>query len=244
MDSSFSIPPSRRNISATWHNSRLILLIFYRYGLQYVSNTRRKYPDYKLTPCSAALQDLRPIVVSGPSGVGKGTLVQRLFDAHPDTFGFTISHTTRKPRRGEVDGAAYFFVSPSEFSSLHSQGAFVEHAYFSGNYYGTSQQTIEDQVNKGLVVVLDIELQGVKQMKANPSIDARYVFIKPPSFEALEARLRARATENEEDIEKRLIQAKVELEYADSQATVDKIIVNDNIETAYEELDKFVFGLD
>ncbi|KAJ5131478.1 uncharacterized protein N7515_007517 [Penicillium bovifimosum] len=187
-------------------------------------------------------QDLRPIVISGPSGVGKGTLVQKLFDAHPNTFGFTVSHTTRKPRPGEIDGVAYFFVSPSEFSSLRSNGALVEHAYFSGNYYGTSKQTIDEQASKGLVVVLDIEIQGVKQMKANPSIDARYVFIKPPSFEALETRLRGRGTENEEDIQKRLTQAKVELEYADSQSN-DKIIVNDNVEKAYDELEEFVFRL-
>ncbi|RDW78891.1 guanylate kinase [Aspergillus mulundensis] len=187
-------------------------------------------------------QDLRPIVVSGPSGVGKGTLIQKLFDTHPATFGFTVSHTTRKPRPGEVEGVAYFFVSPSEFSSLCSQGALVEHAYFSGNYYGTSKQTIDDQARKGLVVVLDIEMQGVKQMKANPSIEARYVFIKPPSFEALEARLRARGTENEEDLRKRLTQAQFELDYAESQGSFDKIIVNDSIETAYEELEMFVFG--
>jgi guanylate kinase len=93
-----------------------------------------------------------------------------------------------------------------------------------------------------LVVVLDIEMQGVKQMKANPSIDARYVFIRPPSFGALEARLRARGTENEEDIQKRLTQAQVELDYVDSQGCYDKIIVNDSIETAYKELEMFVFG--
>ncbi|KAG2412074.1 hypothetical protein HFD88_009630 [Aspergillus terreus] len=189
-----------------------------------------------------APQDLRPIVVSGPSGVGKGTLIQKLFDTHPSTFGFTVSHTTRKPRPGEVEGVAYFFVSPSEFSSLCSQGAFVEHAYFSGNYYGTSKKTVDDQASKGLIVVLDIEMQGIKQMKANPSIDARYVFIRPPSLEALEARLRARGTENEEDLQERLAQAQVELEYADSQGSYDKIIVNDSIETAYKELEEFVFG--
>lgn len=196
----------------------------------------------QLTSFPAAPQDLRPIVVSGPSGVGQGTLIQKLFDTHPSTFGFTVSHTTRKPRPGEVEGVAYFFVSPSEFSSLCSQGAFVEHAYFSGNYYGTSKKTIDDQASKGLIVVLDIEMQGIKQMKANPSIDARYVFIRPPSLEALEARLRARGTENEEDLQKRLAQAQVELEYADSQGSYDKIIVNDSIETAYKELEEFVFG--
>lgn len=101
---------------------------------------------------------------------------------------------------------------------------------------------MDDQASKGLIVVLDIEMQGVEQMKAHPSIDARYVFIKPPSLEVLEARLRARGTENEEDIQGRLTQAQVELDFADSQGSYDKIIVNDNIETAYKELEEFVFG--
>lgn len=90
--------------------------------------------------------------------------------------------------------------------------------------------------------MLDIEMQGVKQMKANPNFDARYVFIRPPSFEALEARLRVRGTENEGAIQERLTQAQVELDYADSEGSYDKIIVNDNIETAYKELEGFVFG--
>ncbi|KAL4926305.1 guanylate kinase [Aspergillus undulatus] len=159
----------------------------------------------------------KPLVVSGPSGVGKGTLVQKLFNTHPGTFGFTVSHTTRKPRPGEVEGVAYFFISLIGFSSLCSQGAL----------YGTSKKTIEDQAGKGLVVVLDIEMQGVKQTKANPDIDARYVFIKPPGFEALEARLGPRGTENEEDVQ-RLAQA--------------RIIVNDDVERAYQEFVMFVFG--
>ncbi|KAI1371262.1 guanylate kinase [Hypoxylon crocopeplum] len=185
-------------------------------------------------------QDRRPIVISGPSGVGKGTLVQKLFDAHPDTFTSTVSHTTRKPRTGEVEGVTYFFVSPSEFFSLISKNAFVEHAFF-GGYYGTSKQTIADQTGKGLVVVLDIEMQGVKQVKASPGIDARYVFIKPPSFSKLEARLRSRGTENEEDIQKRLHQAKVELEYANTPGVHDAIIVNDDLEKAYQELEEFIY---
>jgi len=164
-----------------------------------------------------------------------------LFDAHPHTFVLTVSHTTRKPRPGEVEGVTYFFVSPSVFASLVYQNAFVEHAFFGGHHYGTSKQTIVNQQANGLVVVLDIEMQGVKQMKADHGIDARYVFIKPPSFEALEAQLRGRGTENEEDIQKRLTQAKVELEYADTLGVHHKIIVNNDLEKAYKELEKFVY---
>ncbi|KAB8254269.1 P-loop containing nucleoside triphosphate hydrolase protein [Aspergillus pseudonomiae] len=187
-------------------------------------------------------RDCRPIVISGPSGVGKGTLVQKLFDEHPNTFAFAVSHTTRKPRTGEVEGRNYFFVTPSTFGNLISQEAFVEHAMFSGNQYGTSKRTIADQMAKGLVVVLDIEIHGVEQMKANSSIDARYVFIKPPSFETLERRLRGRGTEKDEDIQKRLAQAKAEAEYADTKGFYDKIIINDDLEKAFKELEDFVYG--
>lgn len=152
-----------------------------------------------------------------------------------------MSHTTRSPRPGEVEGANYYFVSPATFSSLISQYAFVEHAVFSDHHYGTSKQTIADQMAKGLVVVLDIEMTGVKNLKADSGIDARYVFIKPLSFEALEARLRGRGTEKEDDLQKRLNQARVELEYASTPGVYDKIIVNDDLERAYKELEEFVY---
>jgi guanylate kinase len=180
-------------------------------------------------------------VISGPSGVGKGSLIEKLFSNHPNTFAFTVSHTTRKPRAGEVDGTNYFFVEHSEFDSLVAEGAFVEHAVFGSNKYGTSHRTIGDQMAKGLVVVLDIEMNGVKQMKENDSIDPRYVFIQPPSLEILEARLRGRGTENDEDVRRRLAQATAELEYANEQRGVDKIIVNDDLEVAYKELEEFIF---
>jgi len=162
-----------------------------------------------------------------------------LADAHRDTFGSTVSHTTRKSRAGEVEGVNYYFVSPAEFSSLVSDKAFAEHTFFSGHSYGTSKQTIADQRAKGLVVILDIEMEGVKQMKANTDLDARFVFIKPPSLEELEARLRRRGTETEEDIQMRLAQARAELEFADT-GVYDIVIVNNDLVQAYQELDTFV----
>lgn len=206
-----------------------------------LSGVLREKTKYATATHSCPPPDHRPVVISGPSGVGKGTLSHMLADKNPGIFALTVSHTTRKPRDGEVDSVSYFYVSPSTFSSLVSEGAFVEHAFFAGNYYGTSKKTIADRMENGLVAVLDIELQGVKQMKSNPSIDARYVFIKPPSFESLEARLRGRGSEKEEDIQRRLSQARLELEYADTPGSFDKIIVNDDLETAYKELEEFIY---
>ncbi|KAI0384811.1 guanylate kinase [Hypomontagnella monticulosa] len=182
----------------------------------------------------------RPVVISGPSGVGKGTLFRKLFDAHKDCFALSVSHTTRKPRAGEAHGVDYYYVSPEEFEALVQADGFVEHAKFGSNRYGTSKQTIADQTAKGRVVVLDIEMEGVKQIKKS-GIEARYVFIKPPSFEELERRLRGRGTEDEDSISKRLNQAKVELDYANTPGVHDIIIVNDDVDTAYKELENYIY---
>ncbi|TGJ87298.1 hypothetical protein E0Z10_g1441 [Xylaria hypoxylon] len=184
--------------------------------------------------------DRRPLVISGPSGVGKGTLMGRLFESHPDTFTLSVSHTTRAPRPGEAHGVDYFYVQKAEFEDLIAADRFVEHAQFGSNCYGTSKATIEEQTSKGKVVVLDIEMEGVKQIRKS-SIDARFVFVKPPSFEALEQRLRGRGTEDESSVTKRLDQAKKELEYADIPGVHDIIIVNDNLDAAYKELEDYVY---
>ena len=112
--------------------------------------------DRRLT---AAPPDHRPIVVSGPSGVGKGTLYNLLFQRHPETFCLSVSHTTRAPRNGEQDGVHYHFVSMGSFEDLIAEDGFVEHAKFGGNRYGTSKMTIEEQTKKGKVVLLDIEME-------------------------------------------------------------------------------------
>ncbi|KAK0715573.1 guanylate kinase [Lasiosphaeris hirsuta] len=182
-----------------------------------------------------------PIVISGPSGVGKGTLYNLLFERNPETFTLSVSHTTRGPRPGEENGTHYHFVTKEGFASLKNNGGFVESAQFGDNFYGTSKATIEEQTRKGKVVVLDIEMEGVKQIKAS-GFDARYVFIAPPSFEELEKRLRGRGTDKEESILKRLAQAKLELEFSKTPGVHDKIIVNTDLEKAYEELVGFVYA--
>ncbi|KAL2015766.1 hypothetical protein VTK56DRAFT_4857 [Thermocarpiscus australiensis] len=190
---------------------------------------------------SVVVRDPRPIVISGPSGVGKGTLYKLLFQRHPNTFALSVSHTTRSPRPGEQDGVDYHFVTREAFLELKANNGFVENAQFGDNLYGTSKATIQEQSAKGKTVVLDIEVEGVKQIKAS-GFPARYVFIAPPSEEELERRLRGRGTESEASIQKRLDRAKVELEYAKVPGIHDKTIVNDDLETAYKELEDFVFA--
>ncbi|KAI8835903.1 P-loop containing nucleoside triphosphate hydrolase protein [Chytridium lagenaria] len=169
------------------------------------------------------------LVISGPSGVGKSTLLKSLFNKYPSSFGFSVSHTTRSPRPGEEDGKAYHFVTREQFLELVAENAFIENTEFSGNLYGTSFETI---------CVLDVEMTGVKSIK-NTALKAIFIFIRPPSIEDLEKRLRGRGTETEESLQKRLGAAKAELEYAESGAH-DKIIVNHLEDQAFIALDEFV----
>lgn len=128
-----------------------------------------------------------------------------------------------------------------DFEKLIAEDGFVEHAKFGGNRYGTSKKMIEEQQAKGRIVVLDIEMEGVKQIKKS-SISARYVFIAPPSMEELEKRLRGRGTEGEESVRKRLEQAERELEFAKGEGVHDVVIVNQDLQKAYGELEAFIWG--
>ncbi|KAI9674375.1 MAG: guanylate kinase [Trizodia sp. TS-e1964] len=187
---------------------------------------------------------LRPIVVSGPSGTGKSTLLKRLFAAHPTRFGFSVSHTTRAPRPGELDGRDYHFTSRAAFEALVAAHGFIEHAQFSGNFYGTSVEAVRAVAAGGKVCVLDIEMEGVKQVKAT-DLGARFVFVAPPSMRELERRLRGRGTETEESLGKRLVQAEREMEFARGEGVHDKVIVNADLDTAYKELEAFALeGVD
>lgn len=187
---------------------------------------------------TAALQQHRPIVVSGPSGAGKSTLLKRLFEKYPDRFGFSVSHTTRSPRDGEEDGVAYNFVTKDAFRKLVEENGFIEHAQFGSNLYGTSVEAVKKVAEAGKQCILDIEMEGVKQVK-NKELNARFVFLQPPSVEILEKRLRGRGTDKEEAIQERLAQASKEIEYSKTPGVHDKIIINDDLETAWEEFRKF-----
>ncbi|THU99164.1 guanylate kinase [Dendrothele bispora CBS 962.96] len=183
----------------------------------------------------------RPLVLSGPSGVGKSTLLQRLFAEFPDKFGFSVSHTTRSPRPGEIDGKQYHFITRDRFLELLRKGAFIEHAEFSGNFYGTSFQTVREVEQQGRRCILDIEAQGVRQIKAT-NLNPVYCFISPPTLSTLRDRLQNRGTETEDSVKKRLATALNEVAYAKEPNVHDVVIVNDDLDRAYELFKKVALG--
>ncbi|MEH2199179.1 guanylate kinase [Nostoc sp.] len=178
----------------------------------------------------------RLIVLTGPSGVGKGTLMQSLLQRHPELY-FSVSATTRSPRPGEIDGKNYYFVSRSKFEQLVAEGEFLEWAEFAGNYYGTPREAVLNQIHSGKLVVLEIELEGARQIRTSfPS--ALSIFILPPSFDELEKRIRSRAQDSEEAIARRLLRAQEEIQAADE---FDIQIVNDDFETALNDIETVLF---
>ena len=170
------------------------------------------------------------IVVSGFSGVGKGTVIRRVMDAHPE-FAFSVSATTRAPREGETDGVEYFFISKEEFEAGIAAGRFLEHARYSDQYYGTPADEVSRRLDQGIHVVLDIEYQGAFQVKEHCP-DALMIFLIPPDAQTLVSRLTNRGTEDAEKIRKRLTQALTE---ADQAPRYSCILVNDNLEKTVED---------
>lgn len=183
----------------------------------------------------ATIGAARPVVICGPSGVGKSTLINRLMSEFPDDFGFVVSHTTRNPRPGEVDGVAYNFVTRESMEAAIVRNEFIEHAEVYGNLYGTSFAAVKRLVDEGRVCVLDIGVQGARSVQARADFDAKYVFVEPPSAEELERRLRGRGTESEESLRTRMSNAHRELE-ASKSIRFDARIVNDDLDRAYAEL--------
>ena len=176
-------------------------------------------------------------VLSGSSGVGKGTVLKGFLEKNPD-FMLSISCTSKKPRTGEVDGVNYFFISKEEFETCIQENKFLEWAEFAGNFYGTKKKYINQCLEEGKNVILEIDTQGALQVKKQMP-EAVLIFICPPSFEALENRLRGRHTEDEATIQKRLEEVKKELERAEK---FDYKIVNDRLEDAISRLEKIVKG--
>jgi guanylate kinase len=174
----------------------------------------------------------RLIILTGPSGVGKGTLMRSLLQRHPELY-YSVSATTRSPRPGEVDGKQYHFIDRSKFEQLVARGEFLEWAEFAGNYYGTPKQAVINQINSGKSVVLEIELDGARQIR-NSFEDAYSIFILPPSLTELEKRIRGRGQDPEDAIARRLHRAQEEIDAADE---FDLKIVNDDFEAALSSIE-------
>jgi guanylate kinase len=177
----------------------------------------------------------RVVVITGPSGVGKGTLIRGLMERLP-TLELSISATTRAPRPGEREGVDYHFLSREEFDRRVAEGEFVEHADYAGRSYGTLRSELEDRVRAGIPVVLEIEVQGARQVReAVP--DSLLVFIAPPSPAALRARLLGRGTDDAAEVERRLRAAEQEL---GAQSDFTHVVVNDQLDDALERLTTIV----
>jgi guanylate kinase len=177
----------------------------------------------------------RLTVLTGPSGVGKGTLVKLLLERHPQIW-LSVSATTRAPRQGEQEGRSYFFLSREGFEQRVAEDGLLEWAEFAGNLYGTPRQPVEERLAAGRPVLLEIELEGARQVRRSfPS--GFQVFLEPPSFEELERRIRGRGTDSEEAIQKRLERARIELAAAPE---FDARLVNGELETALTELERLM----
>lgn len=171
------------------------------------------------------------MVLSGCSGVGKGTVIAALRQQRPDLH-YSVSVTTRAPREGEVEGKSYYFRTREEFDRMVAEGAFLEHATYASNSYGTPEAVLEEQLAAGHDVLVEIEVQGALQIQKKRK-DAVLVFLVPPSFEELERRLRGRGTEDEETILRRMSIARNELAQADRY---DYRVMNDQVEKAVDRI--------
>lgn len=175
------------------------------------------------------------LIISGPSGTGKGTLVKKLVDSDP-SFRFSCSVTTRKPRQGEIEGVHYHFVSEEEYAGLLAEEAFLEHATVHGHNYGTLRQPLEELMEAGYNVLLDIDPQGAINVMDNAA-DYVSVFILPPSYAELRVRLHTRNTDDPVEIERRLNNARGEVNRIDRYQYA---IINDNLELAFSQLQAIV----
>ncbi len=177
-------------------------------------------------------------VVSGPSGVGKTTLLKMLLENYKEKLKFSVSDTSRPPRKGEVNGTDYYFIHKNEFELGIKENNYLEYAIVHDNYYGTSKKRVEEIINSGTDILLDIDVQGALTLMSK-KIKAKYIFISPPNLDTLRERLLKRSTDSMEIIEKRLNTAKKELEEKDKY---DYIIINDDLNDSYLRLKNLFYA--
>jgi guanylate kinase len=180
---------------------------------------------------------LNPLIVfTGPSGVGKGTVLKLLLARHPE-LNLSISATTRTPRPDEVDGQHYYFLTRSQFEAMVAQDEFLEWAEFAGNLYGTPRQPVMDKIAQGERVILEIELEGARQVRSSAP-EAFQIFVQPPSLAELEARIRKRGQDSDDAIARRLARAKIEVAAANE---FDICLINDDLEMTVGELEAILY---
>lgn len=176
------------------------------------------------------------VVLSSPSGAGKTTISRRLLESDPEVK-MSISCTTRAPRSNEIDGRDYYFVTKDKFKDMINEGAFLEHAEVFGHFYGTPRSFVEGQLNSGKDVVFDIDWQGTQQLRKKLNDQLVSIFILPPSMEELEKRLRARALDSDEVVQKRMKKASREISHWHEY---DYVIVNENLQQAMSDVEKIL----
>lgn len=175
------------------------------------------------------------LIISGPAGTGKGTVCKELLKRNKDIV-YSVSATTRQPRVGEVDGVNYYFVTKEKFESMIENDEFLEYAYVHTNYYGTPKKFVLDQIEKGEIVLLEIDVQGAMQIKKNFS-EAVFIFLLPPTMEELKNRIVKRGTETEEDINRRYENAFKELDFV---GNYDYFVINDVVEDAVADIEAII----
>ena len=171
-------------------------------------------------------------VLTGPSGVGKGTIVRKILDNHNDVW-LSVSATTRQPRSGEIDGEHYLFLEKKQFRKIIDKDGFLEWASFSNNFYGTPKKLVQEKIKNGTNVLLEIELEGARQIRKSFP-EALQIFLAPPNLSELEKRIRVRGTEKEDAIRDRLAIAHKEII---AQKEFDAVVINENIEQAFREIE-------
>ncbi|BHF63895.1 hypothetical protein SprV_0200689000 [Sparganum proliferum] len=207
--------------------------------MDFKADEREVSPPSRVPISGTFFSNSAPLVICGPSGSGKSSIISRLIQNNPGVFEVSISHTTRSKRPNEIAGKDYFFITKEEFERAIKCNEFVEYAVFSGNYYGTSKEQMQKVIQRGKICIFELDIQGVEQIKKT-DIHPVYIFIRPRNYATLEKRLRTNSVESEEHILQRLAVAHQEIQYALEDEIFTKVVINDKIENAVRDIELFL----